>query len=153
MRCTITLAVFAAVAAAQSSILPISQISDGQIQAPPATSVPEYGTSGVAAPSSEGVYPSASGVPSVVPTSVIVAPTTAVVVPVPSVSSNGTLPVSSGTFSNSTGYATSRAAGPTSAGSTPTPTASSTALPGSDATMNMVSFGGMALAVAAFVFA
>ena len=39
MRFTLALAAFAVQAFAQTSILPITQISDGQIQAPPATSV------------------------------------------------------------------------------------------------------------------
>jgi hypothetical protein len=63
-------ALFAAVAAAvpQASILPISQISDGQIQAPPATVVPP-----VVAPSAS-VPAAASSVPAVVPSVPVSAP-------------------------------------------------------------------------------
>ena len=50
MRYTITLAAFAAAAFAQTTVLPISQISDGQIQAPPATSAPAAGSSAASYP-------------------------------------------------------------------------------------------------------
>jgi hypothetical protein len=63
-------ALFAAVVAAvpQASIQPISQISDGQIQAPPATVVPP-----VVAPSAS-VPAAASSVPAVVPSVPVSAP-------------------------------------------------------------------------------
>ncbi|KAH7124076.1 hypothetical protein B0J11DRAFT_530624 [Dendryphion nanum] len=164
MRYTIALAAFAAIGVQaipheshSHSVQPISQISDGQIQAPPATSLPSYGASSapVASPSvtggpastpakSTGVY--STSAPPAVP-SVVVPPAGNTTIPiVPGVSTSG-----APSYPNSTVPTGVRPS--TSLGGSGTPTPSRPAQQTGAASVNMISFGGLALAVAGFVFA
>ncbi|KAF2253434.1 hypothetical protein BU26DRAFT_515791 [Trematosphaeria pertusa] len=151
MRFTISLAVLAAIGAqAAPQVNPITQISDGQIQAPSATSEVPTPTATVV-PSVTEVVPTETPVPSV-------APSETPVVPVPSApAANTTIPVVVTTqvpsFANSTVPVTSTPAGTSGAGGSPS--ASGTAPPAETgaATANMVSLGGLALAVFGFVLA
>ncbi|KAH7564155.1 hypothetical protein J3E72DRAFT_324141 [Bipolaris maydis] len=201
---TISLAFLAgAVAAApQGDVLPISQISDGQIQAPPATppavsapsalpsAVPSVVPSAVSSASGVTEVPPLSQVsvgksalvlyncstkysllttlqgtgavplPSATATATPVAPGTPGTTPIviPPGGSNSTVPAPSGSAAQSSGPSASASesspAGST-AGASSSPTSSSTSVPqaGGAAAGNMVSFGGLVLAIGAAVFA
>jgi cytoskeletal protein RodZ len=148
------------------SVQPISQISDGQIQAPPASappassatppvvsvteSAPLYTATEIA--SITVVVPSVTGAP-VVPSPsapVVVAPSAPAVnssvVAAPSTPANGTV---------STGAPTAPSSSAAEASETGTPSGSSPGAPEATggAVVNMISISGLALAVAGIVFA
>jgi hypothetical protein len=191
MRYSFTIAALAAVGAAvpQYSVQPISQISDGQIQAPPATSVvvpavpsgpavstpvapgvtvtaivpsgpgetvtvivPSYGASTPVASTGGPAVPISS--PPAVPSEVPSAPATVPVVVPSAPAGNASVPVVSSTggavYPNSTISVTTGAPSATSGGAGSSPSAPAA---GGAAAANMVSFGGLLLAVAGFVLA
>ncbi|KAF2035696.1 hypothetical protein EK21DRAFT_84121 [Setomelanomma holmii] len=155
MRYSFALLAGVAAAVPQYSVNPISQISDGQIQAPPATSVVVVPSPAPVKVSSVYVAPSVSvpavSLPSVissvpvviVPSATPVAPTS-IVTPIVSVPGNTTVPLS-------TGASASRSPSGPKASST----ATGTGVPQSTgaAGANLVSLGGLVLAVGAAVFA
>lgn len=167
-------AIFAAVAAAAPQVQPISQISDGQIQAPPATPAPGYsvtqsaiipGVTPISNPVLSASVPAVTppGKPSshlpplqtsianstpapVVPSNTPVAPVPTMVSPiVPGV--NSTVPTGTGIASKASSALASATSGAASAsGSSP---AQATGAAGS----NFVSFGGLMVAVGAAMLA
>lgn len=175
MRYSFSLAVLAAIGAQampQESVQPITQISDGQIQAPPATSVPAVPSVSVPVVPSEA--PSAPGSVSVpVEVSSVIASITGVVpssgVPVPTEVTSVTVPVvvpiPTGPAGNSTGVPTEPSApangtvstgAPSSTGGgesgSPTESGDVPSDTGSAAMANMVSVGGLVFAVAGALF-
>ncbi|KAF1942592.1 hypothetical protein EJ02DRAFT_162711 [Clathrospora elynae] len=153
-----------AVASPQYSIQPISQISDGQIQAPPATAVPAPSEVPSVVPSPSASAPEASAPEATAPaaTPTPVAPTATPVAPVPTMMTpivpgfNSTSPSSTGAVSVS--MSPSESAGSSESATTPASgsATSSGSVPEASvgaATGNMVSFGGLVLAIGAVVFA
>ncbi|KAF1912373.1 hypothetical protein BDU57DRAFT_582537 [Ampelomyces quisqualis] len=141
-------ALLAAVAAAAPQVQPISQISDGQIQAPPATqpaaSYP-VATSSAPAAISSAVAPSQASSVVAPPLVTSVAATATPVAPVPMPSGSIVPSVNSTVPAAGTGASRTPTA-PTSATSSGIPQSTGAAV------ANMVSFGGLALAAVGAAF-
>ncbi|KAL7771307.1 hypothetical protein CFE70_001250 [Pyrenophora teres f. teres 0-1] len=149
--------------------LPISQIGDGQIQAPPASTVAPIMPTATSVGSAPGVPAATTGVSTsavtltatltstnimVVPTATPVAPVSTMVTPI--VGSNSTMPAAGTGASSSpasTGSAAASSSAATSRGSASgTRTGSAPESTGA-AAGNMVSFGGLVFAIGAAIFA